>query len=917
MTEKKKQIYLIDGSGYMFRAYYAMMRQRLSNSKGTPTGATLAFARMLLKVLRERAPEYVAVAFDRSEPTFRHEIYPAYKANRDAAPEELVEQIPYMRRVVEALRIPFLSRAGAEADDIVGTLAARAEREGFRVVLVTADKDFAQLVSENARVWDPMKDEEMGPAEIEAKWGVPPEKFVDVQALMGDSTDNVPGVPGVGHKTAVALIRRFGGLDEALASTEKIERPALRRSLEENAEAARLSRRLCAIRRDLEMEGDLESCRLGAADFDAARKLFLEELEFRNILKDLPGYDAAALGEDAPGEADPASAAGERDYRVVRSMKELRAMRRELEKAGRFAFDLETTSLDPMRARVVGLSFSARAGRAFYVPVGHEAMDSGPQLALGDVLNEVSGMLESPDVEKIGQNVKYDVAVLREAGRAVRGPLFDTMLASYLLRSGRASEGMDHASHGIDHLAREFFGIRTIKYADLCGKGAKEIPFSRVPVEAAAPYACQDADLAWRLAEAMAPQLRDAGLTRLFEELEIPLLRVLLDMERAGVRLDQRFLRDMGKELEARLDEMRARIHELAGEEFNVNSTPQLRAILFEKLNLPVIRKTKTGASTDLDTLERLAPRHPLPREILNYRQLSKLKNTYVDTLPGLVNPSTGRIHARFNQTVAATGRLSSSDPNLQNIPIRTDLGRRIRRAFLPEEGWRLLSADYGQIELRVLAHFTNDPGLVDAFARGEDVHATTASAVYGAPLGEVSTEMRRVAKAVNFGIIYGQGAFGLSQAIGVPQSEARAFIEAYFDRFAGVPAFVEATVREGGARGYVSTIMGRRRYLPDLNSRSRNARSAAERRAVNSVIQGSAADIIKLAMIAIADRLGREKREARMLVQVHDELLFEAPPPEVEAVAALVEEEMRGATRLRVPLEVDVSAGENWGALK
>ena len=912
MAETQKEIYLIDGSGYMFRAYYAMMRQRLSNSKGTPTGATLAFARMLLKVIRERAPEYVAVAFDRPEPTFRHELYPDYKANRDAAPEDLVEQIPYMRRVVEALRIPLLARAGAEADDIIGTLAARAEGEGFRVVLVTADKDFAQLVSESARIWDPMKDEEMGPAEVEAKWGVPPDKFVDVQALMGDSTDNVPGVPGIGEKTAVALIQQFGGLEEVLGSPEQIQRPKQRESIEENAKLARLSRELCAIRRDLPLEGDLESCRLGAADFEAARKLFLDELEFRNILKDLPGYDAAMHARDAP-----ASAADERDYRIVRSMKELKAVRRELEKAGRFAFDLETTSLDPMRARIVGMSFSARAGRAFYVPVGHETVDSGPQLAPEDALGEVSDLLESPEIEKIGQNVKYDIAVLQGAGRAVRGPLFDTMLASYLLRSGRASEGLDHTSHGIDHLAREFFGIATIKYADLCGRGAKEIPFSQVPVEAAAPYACQDADLAWRLAEAMAPQLRGAGLMSLFEELEIPLLRVLLDMERAGVRLDQRFLQDMGKELEARLDEMRARIHELAGEEFNVNSTQQLRVILFEKLGLPVVKKTKTGASTDIDALERLAPQHPLPQEILNFRQLSKLKNTYVDTLPELVNPATGRIHARFNQTVAATGRLSSSDPNLQNIPIRTELGRQIRRAFLPEEGWRLLSADYSQIELRVLAHFTNDPALVDAFARGEDVHATTASAVYGVALDAVSAEMRRVAKAVNFGIIYGQGAFGLSQAIGIPQSEARSFIETYFERFAAVPAFVEATIEEGRARGWVSTIMGRRRYLPDLNSRSRNARSAAERRAVNSVIQGSAADVIKLAMIAIAERLKKEEREARMLVQVHDELLFEAPPREVEVLSALVGEEMRGAMRLRVPLEVDVSAGENWGALK
>ena len=910
MTEGKKRIYLIDGSGYMFRAYYGTLRQRLSNSKGVPTGGTLVFARMLLNVIRDRAPEYVAIAFDRPEPTFRHEIYPPYKANRDAAPEDLVAQIPYMHRVVEVLRIPLLAQAGAEADDIIGTLAARAEAEGYEVVLVTADKDFAQLVSEDVRIWDPMKDEEMGPAEIEAKWGVPPDKFVDVQALMGDSADNVPGVPGIGEKTAVALIRQFGGLDEVLASTGQIQRPKQREKIEENVEMARLSLALCTIKRDLVLEGDLESCRLGDADIEAGRKLFVEELEFRNVVEQLPGYDASPGEEDAPeAAASPGDAAG-CDYRVIRTFEELGSVREELERAGRFAFDLETTSLDPMQARIVGLSFSAAAGCAFYVPVGHEGMDAAPQLPLEGVLAAVSPLLASPDMEKIGQNIKYDLAVLKEAGYHVRGPLFDTMLASYLLRSNRRS-------HGLDHLAQEYFGVTTIKYADLCGKGAKEIPFSRVPIEAAAPYACQDADLAYRLAAEMGPQLEDDGLMNLFKELEVPLLCVLLDMECAGIRLDREFLHNMGKELEARLEQMRAYIHELADEEFNINSTRQLRVILFEKLNLPVIKRTKTGPSTDIDTLERLAPQHPLPQEILSFRQLSKLKSTYVDTLPELVSAKTGRIHAHFNQTVAATGRLSGSDPNLQNIPIRTDLGRQIRQAFLPEAGWKLLSADYSQIELRVLAHFTNDPALVDAFGKGEDIHTTTASAVYGVPLDAVDAEMRRVAKAVNFGVIYGQGAYGLSHAIGIPQFEARSFIKTYFERFARVPAFVDETIAGGRACGYVSTIMGRRRYLPDLNSRNRNAKNAAERTAVNSVIQGSAADIIKRAMLAIADRLRREEREARMLVQVHDELLFEIPPPEIESVAALVGQEMRGAMSLHVPLEVDVSTGENWGELK
>ena len=911
MTEEKKEIYLIDGSGYMFRAYYAMMRQRLSNSKGAPTGATLAFARMLLNVIRDRSPEYVAVAFDRPEPTFRHDLYPAYKANRDAAPEDLVEQIPYMHRVIEVLRIPLLVQPGAEADDIIGTLAARAEAEGYEVVLVTADKDFAQLVSENVRIWDPMKDEEMGPAEIEAKWGVPPEKFVEVQALMGDTADNIPGVPGIGEKTAVALIRQFGGLDEVLASTDQIKRPKQRQSIEENAELAKLSRdalhhqaRPCARGRP----GVLPSWATPISR--RAENSSSRNSNSRTSSNSFPATVNPVRPRMRPRKRPPRPRRRSATITSSARSDELKSMIGELEGAGRFAFDLETTSLNPMKARIVGFSFSARAGRAFYVPVGHETMDSGPQLLLEDVLAEVSPLLESTEFEKIGQNIKYDIAVLKEAGREVRGPLFDTMLASYLLLSSRRS-------HGMDHLAQEYFGVTTIKYADLCGKGAKQILFSHVPVDAAAPYACQDADITYRLAVEMAPQLKNDGLMNLFEEMEVPLLRVLLDMERAGIRLDREFLQNMGKELELRLDQMRGYIHEMAGEEFNINSTQQLRVILFEKLNLPVFRKTKTGPSTDIDTLERLAPQHPLPQEILSFRQLSKLKNTYVDTLPELVNPQTGRIHARFNQTVAATGRLSGSDPNLQNIPIRTDLGREIRRAFLPEDGWKLLSADYSQIELRVLAHFTNDPALVDAFGKGEDIHATTASAVYGVALDVVNSEMRRVAKAVNFGIIYGQGAFGLSQTIGIPQSEARSFIDTYFERFAAVPAFVDETIEKGRAHGYVSTIMGRRRYLPDLNSRNRNAKNAAERTAVNSVIQGSAADVIKIAMIAIADRLKRENRQARMLVQVHDELLFEIPPGEIEEVAALVAEEMQGAMDLRVPLEVDVSTGDNWGELK
>ncbi len=909
MAKIEKQIYLIDGSGYMFRAFYAMFRQRLSNSHGLPTGGILVFARMLLKVIRDKSPDYIAVAFDTPEPTFRHELYPAYKANRDAPPEDLVAQIPYMQRAVEVLRIPVLVQPGAEADDLIGSVAAQAVAEGFCAVLVTADKDFMQLVSEKVMVWDPMKDVTFGPAEVEKRWGVPPDKVIDVQALMGDSSDNVPGVPGIGEKTAIALIQEFGGLEVVLNSVEHIKRAKQRQNIEDNSDLARLSKELCTIRRNWPLEKNLESCRLGDADFEAASKLFVEELEFNNILEQLPGYAGSRLDTESKENGSPASRKTEKgfDYRIVRTKKELAAFSKELNKAKRVSLDLETTSLNPMRAEIVGFNFSMKAGRAFYIPIGHEGLEVGPQLPLKEILGVIKKPLTSPKAEKVGQNLKYDLAILAGAGLTVNGPVFDTMVSSYLIHS-------DRTSHGLDHLSEVYLGEKTIKYADLCGTGAKQIPFSHVPIDAAARYGCQDADFTIKIADRMKSELKEMDLKVLFYDLEMPLLRVILEMELTGIRLDSVFLKKMGKKLSKLLEKMKEKIYELAGQEFNVNSTPQLREILFSKLDLPVIRRTKTGPSTDIDTLERLSLQHPLPQEILNYRQLAKLKNTYVDTLPGLVNQKTGRIHAKFNQTVAATGRLSGADPNLQNIPIRTELGREIRRAFLPEEGWKLLSVDYSQIELRVLAHFTEDSGLISAFERGEDIHATTAAAVYGASPADVTGEMRRVAKAVNFGIVYGQRAFGLSQTLGISRGEAQSFIDTYFERFSKVPVFIDNAIAEGEKCGYVVTLLNRRRYVPDLMSRNKNFRNAAERTAINSIMQGSAADIIKKAMINISGRLKKEKRNSRMLVQVHDELLFEVPPKELKPVTKLVSEEMEGAVSIRVPLAVDSSVGDNWG---
>ena len=906
-TKEQKRIFLIDGSGYMFRAYYAMMRQNLRNSKGAPTGAVLAFTRMLLKVIRDKKPEYVAIAFDRPEPTHRHSIFPEYKANRDAAPEDLVLQIPLIHRVVKSLNIPLLVEAGLEADDLMGSLAKEALKDGFEVLLITGDKDFAQLVNEKIHIWDPMKDEEYGPEEIEKKWGISPDKFIDIQALMGDSTDNIPGAPGIGEKTAVSLIQEFGNLDSLLNSIEEVKKPKQKQILEENKDLILLSRELCRIKCDAEQKNPLEDYKLKNADMELAKELLVDELEFKNILEQLPGYKKS---DSKKIEDTVLSIKKNEKYKKITTKTDLEKLIKILEKSMSFSIDLETTSLDPKEAEIVGLSLSAKSEEGFYIPVGHKNEPKNEQLPLKFVMEKLSPFLLSEEKEKIGQNIKYDISVFRENGFEVKGTIFDTMLASYLLFSNRTS-------HGLDHLAEEFFGISTIKYVDICGKGAKQISFSEVSIEDATQYASQDADITFRLAENMKEQLKEDQLDELFSDLEIPLLKILLDMETTGIRLDVSLLNKMSSKLEVELERMTKKIYELAEEEFNINSTVQLRRILFENLNLPIIKKTKTGASTDIDTLEKLAHLHELPNIILQYRQLTKLKNTYVDALPRLVYKKTGRIHTHFNQTITATGRLSSSIPNLQNIPIRSDLGKEIRSAFIPKEGWSVFACDYSQIELRVLAHFTLDPSLIDSFSRGEDVHSTTASAVFSVSLEEVTSEMRRIAKAVNFGIIYGQGAFGLSKTLGIPQTEARSFIEKYFERFSSVPLFVEKVIGEVKEKGYISTLLGRRRYIPDIDSRNQNLRKASERTAVNSVIQGSAADIIKKAMVDIFSKLEDEKKQTKMLVQVHDELLFESPPNELDSSIDFVSREMENAILLEVPVVVEVHSGRNWGELK
>ncbi|MFQ5895022.1 MAG: DNA polymerase I [Nitrospinota bacterium] len=901
-----ERLFLIDGSSYIFRAYYAI-RQPLSTSKGLSTAAVFGFANMLLKVLREKTPRFLAIAFDRREPTLRHQRYPEYKANRAATPEDLAEQLPYIHRLVDAMQIPRLSEPGYEADDLMGTLARKARQRGFEVILVAGDKDLMQLVAEGVLMWDPMKDLVIDAGEVEKKFGVPPGKVVEVQALMGDSTDNIPGVPGIGEKSASQLIQQYGSLENLLAHASEISRPRQREALLQHADLARLSRELCTLITDAPVEFTPERYRWERADGAALEALF-QELEFSRLLDQV---HVVAGGEAAPGAAPgrlEVRAEG-RDYVSVTDRRAFAKLLSELERAGRFAVDVETTHFDPSRAEVVGLSFSARPGRARYVPIGHVGLGTKGQLPAGEVLGGLRPLLESPQLAKVGQNIKYDLVVLASCGVRLRGVTFDTMVASYLVDPGRRS-------HSLDALAGEYLGVKPVSYQEVAGTGAKQKPFSEVPLEVACDYSCEDADLTLRLADLLGKELEDAGLNGLFDEVEVPLIPLLAGMERKGVGLNGELLRRMSADLEGRMEGMTARIHELAGEPFNVNSPVQLREILFKKLKLPVISRTKTGPSTGMDVLEKLAAQHPLPAEILAYRQLAKLKSTYVDTLPGLVNPRTGRIHASFNQTVAATGRLSSSEPNLQNIPIRTELGRQIRRAFVPAPGRLFLSADYSQVELRVLAHFTEDPSLVRAFREGEDIHRRTASEVFGAEPDAVTEEMRRMAKAVNFGVLYGLSAFGLSFGMNIPMEEARAFIEAYFARYPKVAAFIEGTLARAREEGLVRTLLGRRRFLPDLKSKNANARSAAERTAVNTVIQGSAADIMKLAMLRIDRKIHESSLPADLLIQVHDELVFEVDKGAEKKAADLVREEMERACCLKVPLSVEVSVGRSWGDL-
>ena len=882
-------LYLIDGSAYIYRAYHAV--RGLSNSSGMPTNATYGFTRMLIKLMADRKPSHVAMFFDAKGPTFRHERYTEYKANRPPMPDDLVSQLPWIHKVTEAFNIPIFEQQGYEADDLIGTLARLAEENGFQVVMVTGDKDFMQLVTDHCTIWDPMKDKVIDPAFVQESFALAPSQMIDVMGLSGDTADNIPGVPGVGQKTAVKLIQTFGSMDGVYEGIDTITAKKQREKLIDNKEQALLSRELVTIDRHAPIEFDANQLKTQGPDDKALSSLFAE-LEFRQLQQEYAQKDRSV----------------ERDYQAIMDEKGLEALVEQLKKASRFALDTETTSQDPMRARLVGLSFCLTPGKAWYIPVAHNYLGAPDQLDLKTVLERLQPILTDPKIEKIGQNIKYDWMVLRRHGADLEGVTFDTMIASYLISPGKRA-------HGLDQIALDYLGHKNIKYEEVAGKGKNAVTFDQVMVEKAVPYACEDADMTLSAHAVFLPQLEADGLGDLMKDVEMPLLPVLLEMEMTGVCVDQDKLHELSKSFAGQLSLLEKEIHSLAGEPFNINSSQQLGHILFEKMKLPVQKKTKkkTGYSTDVEVLTTLARKHELPALVLRHRSLAKLKSTYADALLELIHPETQRIHTSFNQTVAATGRLSSSDPNLQNIPIRTEEGREIRKAFIPRKGWQLLSADYSQIELRILAHCSGDPILIQSFQEDEDIHSRTAAEVFQVFPEMITDDLRRQAKAINFGIIYGMSAYGLAKDLEISNKMAQTYIDHYFARYQGVKAFIDQTIETARETRRTSTLLGRIRQLPDITSSNRNVRQFAERTAINTPIQGSAADLIKLAMINVSRALHDKKMRTAMLLSVHDEMIFEVPPEELEDAKALVREQMEGVWDLAVPLKVNMESGANW----
>ncbi|WP_324016282.1 DNA polymerase I [Aeromonas hydrophila] len=904
---------LVDGSSYLYRAFFASQQADLRTSTGLPSGAVRVMANMM-RSLRKQYPDcHVAVVFDAKGKTFRDDIYPEYKANRASMPDDLRSQVTPIHQMIKAMGFPFLMVEGVEADDVIGTLARQATEKQLPVLISTGDKDMAQLVSDHVTLIDTMKDVKTDREGVIEKFGVPPELIIDYLALMGDKVDNIPGMTGVGEKTALALLQGIGSIDEIAANLDKVAALGFRGSkafadkFREQEEQVRLSYVLATIKTDVALDQSLEELQLGPIDKEALLAVY-REYELRNLIKEL---ESGSEESEAEGDDEGAApvAAIETDYRCILDEAEFDGWLAQLKAAPLFAFDTETTSLDYMEARVVGVSFAIEPGKAAYVPFGHDYLGAPVQLTEAVVLGKLKPLLEDPTRLKVGQNLKYDRNVLLNHGIELQGIAYDTMLESYVLNSTASR-------HDMDSLARRYLNAETISFEDIAGKGVKQLTFNQIELEQAAPYAAEDADITLRLHQTLWGKLSaEPGLAKVFSEIELPLLPVLARMERLGTTIEPKLLHQQSQEIEVRLAELEKQAHELAGQEFNLSSPKQLGEILFTKLGLPIIKKTPKGApSTAEEVLAELAETYELPRLLMEHRGLAKLKSTYTDKLPLMIKPQTGRVHTSYHQAVAATGRLSSTDPNLQNIPVRNEQGRRIRQAFIPCAGYKLVAADYSQIELRIMAHLSGDKGLLTAFAEGKDIHKATAAEVFGVALDAVTSDMRRSAKAINFGLIYGMSAFGLAKQLGIGRAEAQKYMDLYFERYPGVLEYMERTRQQAEAQGYVETLFGRRLYLPDIKSRNAGLRKAAERAAINAPMQGTAADIIKRAMINVDGWIrGIEDESIRMLMQVHDELVFEIREEKLEEYIAIIKEKMSAAAELDVPLVVEAGTGDNW----
>jgi DNA polymerase-1 len=888
MKSTKKTIYLVDGTSYIHRAYHAI--RDLSNSEGLPTNAIFGFTRMLLKLLDDKSPEFAAVVFDLGGPTFRHEIFEDYKATRPPMPEEMAVQIPYIREVVQGLNLTILEKQGYEADDIIATVAKLGQDYGYDIVIVSGDKDFRQILSANTVMWDSMYDKLIDHSTIKRDYGIEPAQMVEVMALSGDTSDNIPGIPGVGEKTALSLIQKFHSIENLFKHSDTVAKPSLRSKLEQFEEQARLSKKLVAIDTSVPLDIRLDGLRVKSPHRKSLAELF-RKMEFKSLLDRFSEHIELS----------------EKDYRLILSVEDLRSLTELVRKKGLVCLDTETTSKSPLSAELVGISFCIEPGTAYYLPLGHVLSETEGQIGIDKARPLLKESLADPHIKKIGQNIKYDAEVLARYGIDLKGLFFDTMIASYVIDPTLRQ-------HNLDYLAQHYLGYRMLSYEEVT-EHSRNRSFASVPVNKAKEYSCEDAEVTLLLKTLLDRKLKDTDNYALFQDLEMQLIPVIMEMEMSGVKIDVDFFKTMSREFADELSILEKRIVDLAGEQFNVNSPQQLGYILFEKLKLPAQKRTrkKSGYSTDVEVLTELARLHEIPSMLLRFRMLSKLKSTYLDALVGLVNQTTGRVHTSYNQTVTATGRLSSSNPNLQNIPIRTIEGREIRKGFIADKDHLLLSADYSQIELRVFAHYSDDPVLLDAFRRGEDIHTRTAAEVFGVDPKMVSPEMRRMAKTINFGIIYGMGPIKLAKELGISRKVAQDYLDNYYERYEGVKKFKANILSHARSNGYVSTLLKRRRYLPNINSENGNLRGEAERAAINTPIQGTAADLIKMAMINIARRLKKEHFGTKMLLQVHDELVFEVPERELTPASKLIRKEMEGVYPLNIPIKVDISWGKNW----